>query len=210
MQGDAPGHTVIGEDNKGAKKHMACLVNMSDVSIAMVNQSYPHRLSHTDSYPLPPVKNHVIALEWTYTMVHTSQRRRKHYEPEPRKKYTALNDTALYILERVYRRRFLTTAHVLMLIEARGGSLQQARWLLRDLMDAGYLMRIKHPQKRKQNAGSYSLIYAISNAGADALKAEGGIPRDHVDWNRRNPDVNDPKTGKGIRAVPHTSSFPTL
>jgi hypothetical protein len=72
----------------------------------------------------------------------TTQQRRKHYEPE-RRQYVALNDIALLILERVYRRRFLTTAHILTLIEARGGKLQQTRWLLRDLMDAGYLTRIK-------------------------------------------------------------------
>src|SRR5690242_13568661 len=128
----------------------------------------------------------------------TTQRRRKHYEPK-RHQYVALNDTALLILERVYRRRFLTTAHILTFIEARGGKLQQTRWLLRDLMDAGYLTRIKHPLKRKQNAGSFPLIHAITNTGADALAAECGIPRDHVDWNRRNDDVNDPKTGKGIK-----------
>lgn len=136
-------------------------------------------------------------------MKQPTQQRRKHYKPTPRG-YVALDDIALFILERVYRRRFLTTAHILTLIEARGGKLQQTRWLLRDLMDAGYLMRIKYPLKRKQNAGSYSLIYAITNAGADALVAERGILRDHVDWDRRNDDVNDPKTGKGIKTVPHT------
>jgi hypothetical protein len=71
-------------------------------------------------------------------------------------------------------------------------------------MDAGYLTRIKYPLKRKQNAGSFPLIHAITNAGAEALAAECGIPRDHVDWDRRNDDVNDPKTGKGIKTVPHT------
>jgi hypothetical protein len=136
-------------------------------------------------------------------MKQTIQRRRKHYEPAPRA-FVALSDIALVILERVYRRRFLTTTHILTLIEARGGKGQQTRWLLRDLMDAGYLMRIRHPLKRKQDAGSYPLIYAITNTGADALDAEWGVPRDHVDWNRRNDDVNDPKTGKGIKNVPHT------
>lgn len=132
----------------------------------------------------------------------TTQRRRKHYIPEPRK-FVALNDTALFILEHVIKRRFLTTAHILMLIDALDGSLQQTRRLLRDVVDGGYLTRIRHPLKRKQNAGSYSLIYAISNAGAEALAAEGRVPRDHVDWDRRNKDVNDPATGKGIKAVPH-------
>ena len=152
-----------------------------------------------------PLSTHPCGRDFTFAgeIIYSSRRRRKHYEPEPRK-YIALNDTALFILERVYRRRFLTTAHVLMLIEAHGSSLQQVRWLLRDLMDAGYLMRIKHPIKRKQNAGSYSLIYGITNAGADALSAEGRVPRDHVDWKRRNDDVNDPSTGKGIKVVPHT------
>ena len=136
-------------------------------------------------------------------MVHTTQHRRKHYVPEPRK-YVGLNESALFILERVYRRRFLNTAHILALVEARSGSLQQTRWLLRDLMDGGYLTRIKHPMKRQQNAGSFPLTYAITNAGADALAASGRVPRDHVDWTRRNIDINDPKTGKGIKVVPHT------
>ena len=75
-------------------------------------------------------------------MPQTTHPRRKHYVPAPRK-FVALNDTALFILSSIYRRRFLTTADVLMLIKARGGSLQQTRWLLRDLMDGGYLTRIR-------------------------------------------------------------------
>jgi len=54
-----------------------------------------------------------------------------------------------------------------------------------------------------QNVGSLPLIYAITNAGAEALAASGRVPRDHVNWTRRNADVNDPSTGKGIKTVPH-------
>jgi hypothetical protein len=115
-----------------------------------------------------------------------------------------LSDTALFILERVYRRRFLTSTQILMLIEALGGSLQQTRWLLRDLMDANYLMRTRYPFKRKPNTGSLPLIQGITNVGANALAAAGRVPRDHVNWTRRNAEVNDPSTGKGIKVIPHT------
>jgi hypothetical protein len=88
----------------------------------------------------------------------TIQRRRKHYVPEPRA-YVALNDTALFILEHVIKRRFLTTAHILMLIEAQGGSAQQTRRLLRDLTDGGYLTRVAGKFVRKYTLRRYSLFF---------------------------------------------------
>lgn len=136
-------------------------------------------------------------------MVQTLLQRRKHYEPDPGRRVT-LTPRAFFILERIYRRRFLTTAHILALIAAQGGSVQRARRLLRALMDDEYIMRIKDPRPRQQNMGSWPMIHGLTNKGADALAGADLVPRDHVNWTRRNAEVSDPRTGVGIKVVPHT------
>ena len=126
--------------------------------------------------------------------------RRGHYTPEPRK-VIQLTARDLQILEAVRRYRFLTSRHIKGLIE---GSDQQLLKRLRDLMDAGYLMPIRNPKVRRQNGGSHAKIYGITNLGVGVLASEGLIDQDSTNWNRKNAEVNDPTTGKGIKTIPHT------
>jgi hypothetical protein len=126
--------------------------------------------------------------------------RRRHYELDPRC-HVVLWQCDLRILEAIYRNRFLSTHHVLALV---AGSRQRLKKRLRELTDAGYLIRIRNPAPRMQNQGSRAILYGISNLAADALDAAGLVPRDRVNWTRRNVEVADPRTGLGIKIVPHT------
>jgi hypothetical protein len=126
--------------------------------------------------------------------------RRQHYKPDPTR-CIAPGQRDLNILAAVYRHRFLSSRHILSLID---GSTQQVRKRLRSLMDVGYLMRVRNPTPRTSNAGSFPLLYGITNLGADMLAVAGRAPRDHINWTRRNEEVNDPSKGLGIKVIPHT------
>src|SRR5918999_723382 len=102
-------------------------------------------------------------------MTRTIQRRRSHYTPDPQKA-VQLWERDLIILEAVHRYRFLTSRHILTLID---GSPQHLLKRLRALMDGGYLMRIRDPSPRMVNSGSFAKIYGITNLGADTLAAAG-------------------------------------
>jgi hypothetical protein len=133
-------------------------------------------------------------------MTRTIQRRRSHYTPDPQKT-VQLWERDLAILEAVHRYRFLTSRHILTLIN---GSSQHLLKRLRALMDGGYLMRIRDPSPRTMNSGSRAKIYGITNFGADCIAAAGLIPPRRINWTRRNGEVSDPRTGIGIKIVPHT------
>jgi protein involved in plasmid replication-relaxation len=130
----------------------------------------------------------------------TTSARRQHYEPDPTR-HVVLGERDLDILAAVFRHRFLSSHDILSFIE---GSTQQVRKRLRALMDAGYLMRVRNPAPRASNAGSLPLLYGITNLGADMLAAAGRAPRDHIDWTRRNAELNDPSKALGIKVIPHT------
>jgi hypothetical protein len=133
-------------------------------------------------------------------MTQTVQRRRNHYTPDPRKT-VQLWERDLAILEAVHRYWFLTSRDILTLID---GSPQHLLKRLRALMDGGYLMRIRDPSPRAVNSGSRAKIYGITNLGADTLAAAERVPRGRINWTRRNGEVSDPRTGIGIKVVPHT------
>src|SRR5688572_16151421 len=126
-------------------------------------------------------------------MTRTIQRRRSHYAPDPRKN-VQLWERDLMILEAVHRYRFLTSRHILTLID---GSTQHLLKRLRALMDGGYLMRIRDPSPRTVNSGSRVKIYGITNLGAVSLDTAGIVPRGHLNWTRRNAEVSEPRTGIG-------------
>jgi len=133
-------------------------------------------------------------------MAHTIQRRRSHYTPDPRKT-VQLWQRDLAILEAVHRYRFVTSRHILTLID---GSSQHLLKRLRALMDGGYLMRIRDPSPRTVNSGSQAKIYGMTNLGADTLAEAGVMPRGRINWTRRNAAVSDPRTGIGVKIIPHT------
>jgi hypothetical protein len=131
--------------------------------------------------------------------------RRGHYEPDPTRR-VALWQRDLDILAAVHRHRFLSSHDLVSIID---GSPQRVRKRLRALVDAGYLIRIRSPEPRVCNAGSFALLYGISSGGAEALAAAGIAPRDHINWTRRNEEVNDPRNGLGIKIVPHAVGLAT-
>jgi Replication-relaxation len=133
-------------------------------------------------------------------MTNTIQRRRSHYIPDPHKT-VQIWDRDLAILEAVHRYRFLTSRHIMTLID---GSPQHLLKRLRALMDGGFLMRLRDPSPRMVNSGSRVKIYGITNLGADTLAAEGIVPRGRINWTQRNGEVSDPRTGIGVKIVPHT------
>lgn len=132
-------------------------------------------------------------------MTSTIQRRRSHYTPDPRKTIQ-LWERDLSILEAVHRYRFMTSHHLLTLID---GSPQHLLKRLRALMDSGYLIRVRDPSLRTVNSGSRAKIYGITNLGADSLATAGVIPPRRINWTRRNSEVSDPRTGIGAKIVPH-------
>ena len=133
-------------------------------------------------------------------MPQTTQRRRRHYVADPRKS-VQLTARDLHTLAIVKKYRFVTSRHILQLVD---GSHQKLLKRMRDLMDAAYLLPIRHPAPRLQTGGSRPKVYGISNLGADALAAAGMVPRDHINWTRRNLEVSDPRKGLGIKVIPHT------
>ena len=93
-------------------------------------------------------------------MARTIQRRRSHYTADPRKTIQ-LWQRDLAILEAVHRYRFVTSRHILTLID---GSSQHLLKRLRALMDGGYLMRIRDPSPRAVSSVSISGIKPYASA----------------------------------------------
>ena len=127
--------------------------------------------------------------------------RRKHYERDLSRR-VALQQRDLHILAAVFRHRFLSSHDILSFA---AGSKQHVRKRLRALVDAGYLIRVRNPEPRICNAGSVPLLYGISSNAAEALASAGIAPRDHIDWTKRNGEVNDPHKHLGIKVVPHAT-----
>jgi hypothetical protein len=92
------------------------------------------------------------------------------------------------ILKIAARHRYVTSAHVVALIEAifPGSSEQQVLRRLQFLFHSGHLSRPKaQVDTYKAGGGSRPLVYAIGNRGIDLLAAKFNFRRASVDWQQK-------------------------
>src|SRR5579864_9283986 len=99
-----------------------------------------------------------------------------------------ITERIIEILKAAARHRYLTSRHVVDLIEAiyPGSSEQQVLRTLQYLFHASYLSRPKaQVDTYRAGGGSRPLIYAIGNRGIDLLAAKFNFRRASVDWQQK-------------------------
>jgi hypothetical protein len=84
------------------------------------------------------------------------------------------------IIRHVYRHRFLTSDHIIALVDA-GRPAMLKRLAL--LYHAGYLDR---PRIQVTRLGNHPMVYALGNEGAEVLAQELDRPLSSVDWTSKN------------------------
>lgn len=115
---------------------------------------------------------------------------RRHYFVRDSREGLAITEGDLDILRAVWRFRFLTSEH-LLLLTGRKQSTVQSR--LRLLYHAGFLDRPR--AQRDYNAwssGSRPLVYGLGDKGADLLSEALGLERGAVNWQWKNQKVKRP------------------
>jgi hypothetical protein len=94
-----------------------------------------------------------------------------------------LNERDSFIIEAIYRHRFLNTDQVAALI---GGSKQMVVRRLNKLFHSGYIDR---PAAQLSLMGNRPMIYALGNKGAQLLCQHWDLPADELDWTSKNREV---------------------
>jgi len=118
-------------------------------------------------------------------MNHEIQKRRKRFQRDP-KVSLKLTDRDRDIIYWVYRHRFLSSEHLISLVE---GSHQGILRRLSLLYHSSYLDR---PRRQKLVFGNnHCLIYGLGNRGANVIASENDVPVDTVDWSRKNREVKE-------------------
>ena len=97
------------------------------------------------------------------------------------RKKVIINDRDIQILKKVYQHRFLSSEHIIVLIE---GSQQNIVRRLGLLFHAGYLDRPK--EQTGHWVYSKRIIYGLGNKGADLLASILDLPRSKIDWTTKN------------------------
>lgn len=101
------------------------------------------------------------------------------------KGHITLNNRDIEIIKHVHRNRFLTSRHILALVEGNDQAIIRRLGLL---YHAGYLDRPRE-QIRKQFYGSSPMIYALGYRGADYLSEIYAQPRSKIDWTTKNKEI---------------------
>lgn len=92
----------------------------------------------------------------------------------------------LYIVEKVFRHRLLTSRQIAVLA---GGSSQNLLRRLALLYHRGFLDRPLAQLDYYRRGGSHPIVYALGYQGADLLQSKLGIPRREIDWTAKNRSV---------------------
>ncbi len=92
----------------------------------------------------------------------------------------------LYIIEKVFRHRLLTSRQIAALA---GGSSQNLLRRLGLLYHKGFLDRPLAQLDYYRGGGSHPIVYAVGNQGAELLQTKLGIPRREIDWTAKNRSV---------------------
>lgn len=111
----------------------------------------------------------------------TTQNRKPRFKREP--VTIRLTERDLEIIRQVYKHRFLTSEHILSLVDGGKNALQRRLGLL---FHAGYLDR---PRVQLMRAGNPPMVYALGNLGADIIAQETDAPVSSVDWTSKNREV---------------------
>ena len=118
-------------------------------------------------------------------MLDSSKKRRKRFQRDP-KVSLKLTDRDRQIIHWVYRHRFLSSKHIISLVE---GSAQGILRRLNLLFHAGYLDRPKRQIAAFGN--NHHMVYGLGNKGANLLASELDLPVETVDWSRKNRDAKE-------------------
>ena len=112
------------------------------------------------------------------------QKRKPRYKRAPTHSLR-LQERDKEIIHQVYRYRFLNSRQIDSLVE---GSSQRILRRLGGLFHEDYLSR-PIEQIRPYKTGSEPMIYGIGNKGIEILKNEFAIPKNKIDWTRKNRGV---------------------
>lgn len=104
-----------------------------------------------------------------------------------------ITENDVEIIRQVWRHRFLTSNHIMALVEMNPGSVLRR---LTKLYHAGYLDRPKDQPRARQQSG-VPMAYALGNKGADLLAELTGQRRLKVDWTTKNREA-------GFNFIEHT------
>ena len=114
-----------------------------------------------------------------------SKKRRKRFQRDP-KVSLKLTDRDRDIIHWVYRHRFLSSKHIVSLVEGSGQGISRR---LNLLFHAGYLDR---PKRQVMAFGNnHHMVYGLGNKGANLLASEFDLPVETVDWSRKNRDAKE-------------------
>ncbi len=105
-----------------------------------------------------------------------------------------LSERDLYIIYKIFENRFLTTTHIIKLLNlGSDGAVNRQKNRLRALYDSGYLDRPERQHKFVVGGGSKAIVYAIGDKGADLLSQQPfNVPRAKVEWRAKNRSVKSP------------------
>ena len=118
-------------------------------------------------------------------MIHEIQKRRKRFQRD-HSVSLKLTERDIEIIKWVYRHRFLSSEHIISVVE---GSRQGLLRRLSLLYHAGYLDR---PQRQKVVFGNnHSLVYGLGSRGASLIASEYDLPVATVGWSRKNREAKE-------------------
>jgi len=118
-------------------------------------------------------------------MIHNKKKRRKRFQRNP-KVSLKLTDRDRRIIHWVYRHRFLSSKHIMSLVEGSGQGILRR---LNLLFHARYLDRPKRQIAAFGN--NHHMVYGLGNKGASLLALELNLPIETVDWSRKNRDAKE-------------------
>jgi len=113
------------------------------------------------------------------------KKRRKRFQRDP-KVSLKLTDRDRDIIHWVYRHRFLSSKHIVSLVEGSGQGISRR---LNLLFHSGYLDRPKRQMVAFGN--NHYMVYGLGNKGANLLASEFDLPVETVDWSRKNRDAKE-------------------
>jgi Replication-relaxation len=113
------------------------------------------------------------------------KKRRKRFQRDP-KVSLKLTDRDRDIIHWVYRHRFLSSEHIISLVEGSGQGISRR---LNRLFHSGYLDRPKRQMVAFGN--NHYMVYGLGNKGANLLASEFDLPVETVDWSRKNRDAKE-------------------
>ncbi len=117
-------------------------------------------------------------------------KKRRRFVRGPQKKNVHLTERDYAILDYLYRQRFLRSDHLVSLLCPPGGyGSKRLIDRLRELFHAGFLGRPKVQLDYQRFGGKSTMVYALADQGAEALRVRKGLPRGSVNWQWKNRSV---------------------